>query len=111
MRFFGHDPQSSIEETGEQIFIFDYSGTALRYLLLICPEKNEVLISGDTSIPFGADSLYEISILCDAIETFPDPYYEGQTALGFWDGPLSVPKNRCLTIMKRPDGDLKVWPR
>jgi hypothetical protein len=47
---------------------------------------------------------------CDAIGLVPDPYYPGTRALAFWRGSPGVEENTTLVILRRPDGDLKVWP-
>jgi hypothetical protein len=57
-----------------------------------------------------ADSLFEISLPCDSISEIPDSYYPGNTGLGFWYGDPNQKHNMTMMILKRPDGDLKVWP-
>jgi len=54
--------------------------------------------------------LYEVYVPCDTIQLFSDPYHAEFKAVGFWYGGSDECSNLRLTIMKRPDGDLKVWP-
>ncbi len=54
--------------------------------------------------------MYEISIPCTEIVEGPDGYHPGQICLSFYYGDSSLQANRQMTIMKRPDGELKVWP-
>jgi hypothetical protein len=68
------------------------------------------MISGDTELPFGANSMYEISIPCDSIKQIEDGYYPGTTGLGFWYGDPTKKHNMTMMLLKRLDGDLKVWP-
>ena len=54
--------------------------------------------------------MYEITVPCDCITQIEDGYYEGQTGLGFWYGDPKQKHNLTMMLLKRPDGDLKVWP-
>lgn len=87
-----------------------YAGARLNYELIIGEESEIVLISGSHEEPFGADSLFEIMVPCDSISVCEDGYYPGQTGLNFWYGDPSQYHNRTMQLLKRPDGDLKVWP-
>lgn len=110
--FFGEQPIFEEEPVGIlDVTAFDYSGEHLKYTLFLNHTWNCAMISGDTTSPFGADSLFEISVPCDSISAGPDPYRADQVCLSFWHGPQTDYANRTLTLMKRPDGDLKVWPR
>jgi len=104
--FFGARPE--INDDG--LCAFDYAGKRLRYQLFIHEKEDQISISGDPETPFGADSLYELYLPCDTIELFADPYRAEFRAVGFWYGGSNERSNLRLTIMKRPDGDLKVWP-
>jgi len=93
------------------IAIFDYATPRLRYQFWVHIEGEQVSVSADSDTPFGADSLYEIYVPCRAITVVPDPYYQGQKGIACWYGEPGDEKNRTLTILWRPDGDLKVWPQ
>ncbi|MDX1927041.1 MAG: hypothetical protein SFV81_11015 [Pirellulaceae bacterium] len=54
--------------------------------------------------------MYEISVPCDAITEIPDGYYPGKTGLAFWYGDPNEFCNMSMMLLKRPDGELKVWP-
>jgi hypothetical protein len=107
-QFFGCPPSLALNQ--ETLFFFDYTSKRLRYLLVVDEKGQQVSISADPERPFGADSLYEFYVPCDTIELFSDPYHAEFKAIGFWYGGGTALGNRRLTIMKRPDGDLKVWP-
>jgi hypothetical protein len=93
-----------------KLHIFDYASKRLRYMIMVHEKENHVAVSADPERPFGADSFYEIQVPCDTIQLFPDPYHPEFKAMGFWYGGTIDRRNLRLTIMKRPDGDLKVWP-
>jgi hypothetical protein len=109
--FFGVKPDiMPIEDSGSHIFVYRYTGSNLRYELWLWVDDDQLTMSGDTEVPFGTDSLYEICLPCDSVSLVKDGYYPGQMALAFWHGPQSDRKSLRLKILKRPDGDLKVWP-
>jgi hypothetical protein len=111
VRFFGSAGEfTTSAESSEQMVWIDYAGAVLRYAIMLILDRDLVLISGDTSHPFGGDSMYEISIPCTEIVEGPDGYHPGQVCLSFYYGDPSLQSNRQMTIMKRPDGELKVWP-
>ena len=88
----------------------EYAGPALKYTILLNIDQDSVSISGDTIQPFGAHSMYEIYVPCTEILAVPDPYRPEQTSLSFYYGETESYDNRHMTVMKRPDGELKVWP-
>lgn len=88
----------------------DYVGKKFKYSLIISDADEVVSISGDPDVPFGADSFYEFNIPCDSISISQDGYYPEQTGLNFWYGDMSKKHNLMMMLLKRPDGDLKVWP-
>jgi hypothetical protein len=88
----------------ERIATYQYDSARLRYELWIDLDRHAVFISADPEHPFGSDSLYEISVHCDAIGLVPDPYYPGTRALAFWRGSPGVEENTTLVILRRPDG-------
>ena len=88
----------------------DYAGKMLRYSIVICDSDELISISGDPEVPFGADSFFEISVPCDSIALAGDGYYPDQKALHFWYGDPEQRHNLMMMLLKRPDGDLKVWP-
>jgi len=49
-------------------------------------------------------------VCMSSTQLFSDPYHGEFKAVGFWYGETDDRRNLHLTIMKRPDGDLKVWP-
>ncbi|HMJ65144.1 MAG TPA: hypothetical protein VK615_07315 [Candidatus Binatia bacterium] len=110
VEFFGVQPETSTIEGFGRVHSFWYSGERLQYLIYVDEDIDSVCVSGDPSAPFGGDSLYEVCVPCDCIKVFPDPYHKGQVALAFYYGPTNDPANRRLTLMKRPDRDLKAWP-
>jgi hypothetical protein len=109
-RFFGGEAFTSTGEQIGRIHIFRYVGSRLQYDVWIQEDIDWVAVSGDPDTPFGAHSFYEISLPCDLIATLADGYIPGQVALAFYHGGSREPENLRMTIMKRPDGDLKVWP-
>ena len=88
----------------------DYCGKNLKYNLVFSDTDEVVSISGDPDVPFGADSFYEFNIPCDSITQSQDGYYPEQTGLNFWYGDRAEKHNLMMMLLKRPDGDLKVWP-
>ncbi len=110
-RFFGSSPEpSNVEEQKDRVSFVDYVGKHLRYSIWLHLHEELVMISGDQTHPFGADSLFEIAIPCDSISEIPDGYYSGNTGLAFWYGDQNQKHNMTMMLLKRPDGDLKVWP-
>lgn len=110
-RFFGTAGEfTQLAESTDKIIWIDYAGPVLRYRIMLHIDRDVVLVSGDTVHPFGGDSMYEISIPCSEIVGGPDGYHPGQICLSFYYGDPSLQANRQMTIMKRPDGELKVWP-
>jgi hypothetical protein len=107
-QFFGCQP--SVAKKDEGLYIFDYASKRLRYQLVVRESEDEVAVSADPETPFGADSFYEVCVSCDTIQLFSDPYHREFKAVGFWRGGVTDRTNLRLTIMKRTDGDLKVWP-
>lgn len=79
-------------------------------LFYIHQSDEQVSVSGDPDRPFGSDSFYEIYVPCNCIRLAQDPYYPNQQGLTFWYGSPENIVNLRLTIYKRPDGDLKIWP-
>ena len=90
--------------------MIEYAGKHLKYSLCFSDADEIVSISGDPEVPFGADSFYEINIPCDSITQSQDGYYPDQTGLNFWYGDRTKKHNLTMMLLKRPDGDLKVWP-
>ena len=111
-RFFGSvlEPLYSAEEPKDRVWGVDYVGKHLRYSIWLFVHEDLVKISGDQMYPFSADSLFEISLPCDSISEIPDSYYPNNTGLGFWYGDPNQKHNMTMMLLKRPDGDLKVWP-
>lgn len=94
----------------DRVYELDYAGKRLKYRMMLLVDSDIVSISGDPELPFGADSLFEIIIPCDSISLCSDGYYPGQAGLAFWYGSTAHPHNCTMQLLKRPDGDLKVWP-
>ncbi len=110
-KFFNAVPYpSNVEEQRDRVSFVDYVGKNLRYSFWLHFADEVVLVSGDTSHPFGADSLFEFCVPCDHITEIPDSYYPGEKGLGFWYGDPRKKHNLTMMLLKRPDGDLKVWP-
>ena len=95
---------------GNQIVVVEYAGRLLKYSIWFQITEECVLISGNDTLPFGADSLYEIAVPCDSVVACVDPYVANQTGLAFWYGDPTQKMNLTMMLLKRPDGDLKVWP-
>ena len=109
--FFGATPFPKTFDSDErQICAIHYNGASLKYMLMLHLSDEIALISGDVENPFGADSMYEIQVPCDSITRIDDGYYPGQVGLGFWYGDTGMKHNMTMMLLKRPDGDLKVWP-
>ena len=94
----------------EDGYCFGYLSKRLKYNLVVRDKEDEICISADPTLPFGGDSLFEFCVSCDMIALMEDPYHPEFKALGFWYGGSKELRNLRLTLMKRPDGDLKVWP-
>ncbi len=107
LKFFGELPTPSCLDG---LAAIEYTGKSLRYSLYLDVNDEVAMISGDTSTPFGADSLFEICLPCDSITEISDGYYHGNIGLGFWYGDRNQKHNMTMMLLKRPDGDLKVWP-
>ena len=107
--FFG--TRGEIEDVGDwRILLLDYAGPTLKYSVILNLTLETVSISGDVSRPFCADSMYEIAVPCSEIIAGPDGYHQGQICLTFYYGGTDINVHRRMTIMKTPDGELKVWP-
>src|ERR1051325_1757901 len=88
---------------------FHYATPRLRYAIIINEDTGQVSVSADPETPFGGDSLYEIHAHCDTIGFYPDDNHKDFQAIGFWKGDSRIRENLRFTIMKRRDGDLKIW--
>jgi hypothetical protein len=109
--FFGSPGEiNTVAVTEDRIVWIEYSGPLLKYRVLLHLDQEAVSVSGDPSHPFGADSAYEICVPCSHISEFPDGYHPGQKGLSFCFGGADFNKDRTMTIMKTPAGELKVWP-
>jgi hypothetical protein len=102
--------ETLIPETGRRQYWIGYSGPTLKYALIVDVERDTVMISGDRDIPWSGESMYEIGVPCTSIHAHPSGYDPGGIALAFFYGDTSNRRNRMLTIMKRQDLDLVVWP-
>lgn len=108
--FFGATLDRAIfAKLGREQYWLDYSGRVLKYSLIIDVERDTVMISGDPQTPWGGDSMYEIGVPCTSIFTHPSGYDDG-VALAFFYGDPTDRRNRMLTIIKRRDANLVVWP-
>jgi hypothetical protein len=91
-----------------------YEGSVLKYSIILDVENDVVMISGDERSPWSSDSMYEFNIPCTSILTGPSGYSSGyepeDVALKFYYGDASDWQNRTLTIRKRSNQDLIVWP-
>ena len=106
--FFGCESPSVWEAPPtKEMFVVNYSGKLLNYSILFLITDEYVMISGNDTAPFGGDSLYEIAVPCDSV-LVPDA--PNQTGLAFWYGDQKQKLNLTLMLLKRPDGDLNVWP-
>ena len=109
--FFDCEPPCVFEaQPGKELIVVDYSGKVLRYSVLFQITDEYVMISGNDTNPFGADSLYEIVVPCDKVSVCEDPYDSNQTGLAFWYGDPKQRMNLTMMLLKRAYGDLKVWP-
>lgn len=110
-RFFGTKGEvHRTAETGDRIHWIGYSGPVLKYAIWLCLDHESVLVSGDASSPFGAHSMYEISVPCSHIRASPDGYRPGEIGLSFFYGGFDPKRHLYLVILKAPNGELKVWP-
>ena len=108
--FFGQKIASPLSNGHGVTGMIDYTGNALKYQMIISESDECVSISGDPQDPFCADSFFEFNVPCDSITECDDGYYPDQSGLAFWYGDTSQKHNMTMMILKRPDGDLKVWP-
>lgn len=101
-------PAGSTLSTGERYWI-NYQGQLLQYELIIDVPNETVMISGDPEQPWGGQSMYEIGAPCTSIDI--EECGSGQPAMFtcFYKDQTGQSK-RTLTILKRPDTDLVVWP-
>ncbi|MGV3772688.1 MAG: hypothetical protein ACO1QB_07285 [Verrucomicrobiales bacterium] len=109
--FFGCVPDLCKTEDGKRYYFFDYSAQLLKYQLIVGVDTKLVSISGDTERPFGAFSIYEFNVPSDAIQAgIMTTRFEGSSEqyLSFTYG--SGEQNLRMMIIKRPDGELIVWP-
>ena len=106
MEFLGN---SATEWENEGCYSFEIQGQLLRYQIFVDEISETVFISGDDKFPFQPRSLYEISVHCNLIrlQSGDDP---NQKALSFWFGPPEDQYSLRLMLLKRPGGDLTVWP-
>ena len=104
--------------TGD-IYMFDFSGPRLNYGVWIQPDVDYVMVSGDPVTPFGGHSFYEVYVACGSIWRTVDTYRHPHGTkledaeffgLDFCTGPEHRIDQGSLTLLFRPDGDLKVWP-
>ena len=89
---------------------FLYDGSLLKYELFIDEGKEWIGIGGDDSLPFGADSMLEVYVPCNVIRIGGDPYHPEQKLLRFYYGDPKEAQSLRLELLKKPNGDLKVWP-
>ena len=106
--FFGTRPRH--RNMDKENYFLEYATRTLRYEFIFVPSTEVVLVGCSFDQPFGADSLFEIGVPCDLIQTIGDGYYPEQTGLGFWYGDRGEKHNCTMQLFKRPDGNLKVWP-
>jgi hypothetical protein len=100
---------SETEEMGRILWL-EYAGPTLKYIIHLDIDMEAVGVSGDIAHPFGGDSMYEICVPCSHITSGPDPYHPRQICLSFFYGGSDLNRDRRMTIMKTPTGELKVWP-
>lgn len=97
-------------DSADPVVWINYAGPVLRYQLYLQVDREVVAVSGDTVMPFGGHSMYEIYVPCTEVVGTPDGYLPGHICLSFYNGDPSLQTNCQMTIRKRPDGELKVWP-
>ena len=108
--FFGTERLVPNVDSSQINWFIKYSGRVLNYEVLFCGNDETISISGASDEPFGADSIFEFNVACNLITTCPDGYYNGETGLLFKYGNAIYEQNTTMMLLKRPDGDLKVWP-
>ena len=106
-QFFGAAPEVSMIEDRELVQ-FDYRSQLLRYCLIIEPDPGRAAISANTTNPFGGDSLYEFYVACDQIWLESSDF---GPVLTFGRGTGRDYASWTMTVRKRDDGELVVWPR
>ena len=99
-----------IPDSDRRQYWIDYSGKTLRYSMILDVERDDVKISGDLEHPWSGESMYEFNVPCSTILTLPGSV-PSEVVLAFYYGAPGDHRNLMLTLMKRRDGDLVVWPR
>ena len=109
-KFFNTLPYpSNVEEQSDGVSFIDYAGKNLKYSLWLHFADEVVFVSGDTSHPFGANSLFEFCVPCDRITEFSDSYYPGEKGLGFWYGDPNKKHNLTMMLFKVHPVLLWIW--
>lgn len=108
--FFGCKAEILPSPEGDETIRFNFSSKRLKYSIWLHPREKLVLYSADPEMPFGAVALVEISAPCDQVTVCESSTAKPWFSVLFWHGSTEEQTNRTLTINKRPDGDLSVWP-
>ena len=98
------------EDDSDDLTIFRYKGSLLNYEIYVEPRREVVAIGANDGEPFGSDSIVEVCVACDLVRLVSDGYNPAQEALEFRYGSPRDPESLRLMLLKRPDGDLKIWP-
>lgn len=100
---------SRTSDTDSERYWIEYSGRLLRYSLIIDVRNDTVMISGDPEFPWGGNSMFEIGVPCTSIRLRShEP--DGTVSFDCSYVDSSGRSSHTLTILKRADGDLTVWP-
>lgn len=90
---------------------FHYQNKNLQYAFFLDIEGENIAISADFQEPFGARSLFEISVEFDKVQIETEPScYGSQKILTFRKDYPSSKNFKTLMVIKWDDGKLSVWP-
>ena len=98
------------DETGNEIYFYSFAGSELRYELQVHVHEQKVSLSADCKQSSRSDQIYEIVVPCDRITLIDAPCSTTRHTVICWYGPVDHELNRRLTINKRDDDELSVWP-
>jgi hypothetical protein len=108
--FFGSKAAIVPDTEGGEIIRFEFASERLKYSVWLHTGGSSVWYSVDPETHYNPIPLVEISAPCDQITFSESEPSQPLSAVLFWYGSTKEQTNRTLTINKRPDGDLSVWP-
>jgi len=94
---------------------YEISCTTLEYAIHADLTHGSVSIGCNTKgrQPFGADSLFEVNVVCDHLEWIAKYYFADDRTWGAVVGHAEINpigRLKVIEILIRPGGDLSIWP-